>query len=128
MPKVPDYPEDTPVSADKFLFNKASGNVTKTVTLANLATAIKNIIASFFTSSTVVPSTAPTGGQILVGNAGGTAYAPKTVTGDIGITQAGVATIPAGTVSYAKMQDVSAASKLLGRGSAAGSGDAKEIG
>jgi hypothetical protein len=37
------------------------------------------------------------------------------------------ATIPGGTVTYAKMQDVSAASKLLGRGSAAGAGDPQEI-
>lgn len=127
MPQIPSYPEDTPVSADKFLFNKAASNLTKTVTLANLATAIRTLIASYFTSSTVVPSTAPTSGQVLIGNTGGTAYAPKTVTGDIGITQAGVATIPAGTVTYAKMQDVSAASKLLGRGSAGGSGDIQEI-
>lgn len=37
-----------------------------------------------------------------------------------------VATIPNGTVTYAKMQDVSAASKLLGRGDS-GSGDVQEI-
>jgi len=37
------------------------------------------------------------------------------------------ATIPNDTVTYAKMQNVSAASKLLGRGSASGSGDTEEI-
>jgi Repeat of unknown function (DUF5907) len=37
------------------------------------------------------------------------------------------ATIPNDTVTYAKMQNVSAASKLLGRGSAGGSGDVQEI-
>lgn len=36
-------------------------------------------------------------------------------------------TIPADTVTYAKMQNVSAASRLLGRGSAAGAGDVEEI-
>lgn len=36
-------------------------------------------------------------------------------------------TVAAGAVTYAKMQDVSAASKLLGRGSASGSGDVEEI-
>lgn len=38
-----------------------------------------------------------------------------------------VATIPNDTVTYAKMQNVSAASRLLGRGSAAGAGDVQEI-
>ncbi len=37
------------------------------------------------------------------------------------------ATIPNGTVTYAKMQDVSAASRLLGRGSSAGAGDVQEL-
>ena len=37
------------------------------------------------------------------------------------------ATIPNNTVTYAKMQNVSAASKLLGRGSAGGAGDPEEI-
>lgn len=36
-------------------------------------------------------------------------------------------TIPNDTVTYAKMQNVSAASRLLGRGSAGGSGDVEEI-
>jgi hypothetical protein len=37
------------------------------------------------------------------------------------------AELEAGSVSYAEMQDVSAASMLLGRGSAAGAGDVQEI-
>lgn len=51
--------------------------------------------------------------------------------GDYGdITVSGVGTawaIDPGAVSYAKIQDVSAASKLLGRGSAGGAGDVEEI-
>jgi hypothetical protein len=39
----------------------------------------------------------------------------------------GTATLAANGVTYAKMQDVSAVSKLLGRGSAAGVGDPQEI-
>ena len=48
--------------------------------------------------------------------------------GDITVSGSGtVWTIDNNAVTYAKMQDVSAASRLLGRGSAAGSGDPQEI-
>jgi hypothetical protein len=48
--------------------------------------------------------------------------------GDITVSGSGtVWTIDNGVVTYAKMQDVSAASRLLGRGSASGSGDPEEI-
>lgn len=52
-----------------------------------------------------------------------------TLTGDVTGTGAGsfAATIANGAVTYAKMQDVSAASKLVGRGAAGGSGDPEEI-
>ncbi len=48
--------------------------------------------------------------------------------GDVTVSASGATwTIDNDTVTYAKMQNVSAASKLLGRGSAGGSGDAEEI-
>ncbi len=52
------------------------------------------------------------------------------LTGDVTAgpgTGSQVATIPADTVQYAQMQNVSAASRLLGRGSAAGAGNVEEI-
>lgn len=50
------------------------------------------------------------------------------LTGDVTASAGSNATtIPNGTVTYAKMQDVSAASRLLGRGSSAGSGDPQEL-
>lgn len=51
------------------------------------------------------------------------------LTGDVTASGPGVAaaTIPPETVTYAKMQHVSAASRLLGRGSAAGAGDVEEL-
>ena len=44
------------------------------------------------TKAAVVPNTAPSAGQILVGNAGGTAYAPVSLSGDGTLTSAGVLT------------------------------------
>lgn len=48
--------------------------------------------------------------------------------GDITVSSSGTAwAIDPGAVTYSKMQDVSAASRLLGRGSASGSGDPQEL-
>lgn len=50
------------------------------------------------------------------------------LTGDVtAAANSNATTIPNDTVTYAKMQNVSAASRLLGRGSAAGAGDVEEI-
>ena len=49
------------------------------------------------------------------------------LSGDITTSGSNAATIANDAVSYAKMQNVSAASKLLGRGSASGAGDPEEI-
>lgn len=51
------------------------------------------------TSSTVVPSTAPSAGQILVGNAGGTAYAPVSASGDFTLASTGAATLANGFIN-----------------------------
>lgn len=48
------------------------------------------------------------------------------VSGDVSIASNGAATIASGSVSYAKIQDVSATDKILGR-SSAGAGDIEEI-
>jgi hypothetical protein len=92
---------------------------------------------------------APVGSEYLRtdGGTGTTLYVKESGTGNTGwtaITNTGItqltgdvtagpgngsqtATIADDAVTYAKMQNVSAASKLLGRGSASGSGDVEEI-
>ncbi len=75
-------------------------------------------------------SVADSGGKTTVTIGGGAAdgLGPDGDKGDITVGGTGTTlTIDAGAVTYAKMQDVSAASRLLGRGSAAGSGDPEEI-
>jgi hypothetical protein len=126
MPQLQTYGDDTIVAADKVLFYKSSSSALKTTTFTNLATAVRTAIASYFTSSTVVPSTTPTPGQIMVGNAGGTAYAAKSLTGDVTVDSTGATAIGSQKVTYAKIQNVTA-SKLLGRGSASGNGAPVEL-
>ena len=65
------------------------------------------------------------------GTSSGTNTGDQTITLTGNVTGSGTgsfaATIANDAVTYAKMQNVSAASRLLGRGSAAGSGDVEEI-
>ncbi len=56
------------------------------------------------------------------GDLSGTASNAQIVADAVGVTE-----IAAGAVTYAKIQDVSAASRILGRGSLSGSGDVEEI-
>lgn len=69
-----------------------------TLSLVNSDVGLGNVTNDTQTKAAVVPNTAPTAGQILVGNAGGTAYAPVTVSGSgatITASSAGVFTISA---------------------------------
>ena len=67
-----------------------------------------------------------TANQIPIVNNAGTSLAFVTVSGDL-TNVTGAFTIAAAAVTYAKMQNISAASLLLGRGSAAGAGVPQEI-
>ena len=58
---------------------------------------------------------------------GANLYVHPNHSGDVTSVADGAQTIAADAVTYAKMQNVSAISKLLGRGSAAGAGDPEEI-
>lgn len=52
--------------------------------------ALGNVTNDVQTKAAIVPNTVPSTGQIPVGNAGGTAYAPVSVSGDSTVTSAGV--------------------------------------
>lgn len=96
------------------------------ITITPTQAGLSNVTNDAQTKAAIVPNTAPSSGQILVGNVGGTAYAPVSMSGQATIDSTGAVTIAAGAVTYAKMQDVSATDKVLGR-STAGSGDVEEI-
>jgi hypothetical protein len=52
-----------------------------------------NVTNDAQTKAAIMPNTAPSAGQIPVGNAGGTAYAPVTVSGDATLSSAGALTV-----------------------------------
>lgn len=66
------------------------------------------------TKASVVPNTLPSAGQLLVGNAGGTAYAPISSSGNVTISSAGAMTIGATQVTNAMLAGSITAAKLVG--------------
>jgi len=84
-------------------------------------------------AATAPPASAPVNAQYLVGAADATLTAERVVTDTSSVawnlTNAAQASasVPNDGITYAQMQNVAAASRLLGRGSAAGPGDPEEI-
>lgn len=76
-----------------------SANVTVTASDVSLG----SVTNDAQTKAAVVPNTAPTAGQILVGNAGGTAYAPVSLSSDATLASTGALTIANGAISNAKL-------------------------
>jgi hypothetical protein len=72
-----------------------SSNVTVTASDVSLG----NVTNNAQTQAAVMPNTAPSAGQIPVGNAGGTAYAPVTPNGDATLSSTGAITLANTTVT-----------------------------
>lgn len=66
---------------------------TGAVTLASSDVGLGNVTNNAQTQAAIVPNTAPSSGQILVGNAGGTAYAPVSASGDVTVGSTGAHTL-----------------------------------
>lgn len=67
----------------------AQSPIPSTTTFIDFINAVNAALATK-TAASIVPNTPPTAGQILIGNAGGTAYAPVTLSGDATVSSAGV--------------------------------------
>lgn len=101
--------------------NGVSGTVTNPTTTPAISLALGAI-----TPTSVAASGAVTGSNLSGNNSGDQTI---TLTGDVTGTGTGsfAATIANDSVTYAKIQNVSGASLLLGRGAGAGGGDVQEI-
>lgn len=71
----------------------ASGTLALTSNITKSAVGLGNVTNNAQTQAAIVPNTAPSAGQLLVGNAGGTAYAPATLSGDATIASTGALTL-----------------------------------
>jgi hypothetical protein len=65
---------------------------TEIATLAPADVGLGSVTNDAQTKAAIVPNTAPSAGQILVGNAGGTAYAPQSMSGDCTVASTGTIT------------------------------------
>lgn len=122
-------------SVGKTLYVKAGGGLTTTKpTGTNLIQNVGkvgkvsggnsgSIIVSNIQRTNDIPNIANT--KIWIGDASGVPQA-QSLSGDVTLSNAGVVTIANDAVTYAKMQNVSATKKLLGRISA-GAGDVEEV-
>lgn len=77
------------------LFDGVTGKLIKDSTKAYTPTGIGlgSVTNDAQTKAAIVPNTAPSAGQILVGNAGGTAYAPVSASGDVTVASTGAMTL-----------------------------------
>jgi len=106
------------MAAHTYKGNNTSGTANAAdVTAANLKTdlglvasdvGLGSVTNNAQTQAAIVPNTAPSAGQMLVGNAGGTAYAPVTASGDVTVTSTGAHTIASNAVTNAKAAQMAA--------------------
>jgi hypothetical protein len=69
------------------------GNTSNPHSVTKSQVGLANVTNDAQTIASIVPNTAPASGQVLVGNAGGTAYAPVSASGDATLTSTGALTL-----------------------------------
>ncbi len=116
------YVTSIAVASSNGLAGSSSGGATPTLTISTsiagvllgngTAISASNVTNDAQTKAAIVPNTIPSAGQLLVGNAGGTAYAAVSSSGDITIASTGAMTIGSNKVTYAKMQQASTVTLL----------------
>jgi hypothetical protein len=111
-------------SNDDILQHKAGAWANRTVAQLKTDLALNNVTNHAQTQAAVVPNTVPSAGQILAGNAGGTAYAPVSVSGDATLASTGALTL-AGAGLSAKKKTISFV--IDGGGSAVTTGAKKAV-
>ena len=85
----------TPIADNSFLTYDTTTStwVNEAPSAAKSSIGLGNVTNDAQTKAAIVPNTAPTAGQLLVGNAGGTAYAPVSLNNDATVASTGALTL-----------------------------------
>jgi hypothetical protein len=76
-------------TTDNFIVAVSSAWASRTVAQVKSTLSLNNLTNDAQTKASIVPNTAPSAGQVLAGNAGGTAYAPVSMSGDCSFASTG---------------------------------------
>lgn len=107
------------ITAGAGVLEELTGTNVKTIlNLSSSDVGLGNVTNDAQTKAIIVPNTAPAAGQVLVGNALGTQYAPVTMGTDATLASTGALTIANNAVTLAKMATM-ATDSILGRTTAA---------
>jgi hypothetical protein len=84
-----------PIADNSFLTYDTTSSVwlNEAPSAAKSSIGLGNVTNDAQTKAAIVPNTAPTAGQLLVGNAGGTAYAPVSLSSDATVASTGALTL-----------------------------------
>lgn len=93
-------------------------------TVTSTDVGLSNVTNDAQTKAAIVPNTAPTAGQVLVGNAGGTAYAPVSMSSDATLASTGALTLATVNSNVGSFTNASVTVDGKGRVTAASSGTA----
>lgn len=101
------------INADNSVMARSAADFKTDLALTSADVGLSAVTNDAQTKAAIVPNTAPSAGQILVGT--GSAYLPRTITGFFTLDSAGLATVQSDIIPLSSLVNATAGSRLIGR-------------